>query len=79
MRAQGFTTIRVEGHTDGQGGSKNAEKLSQARADAVVAYLAKYVKVEASTLAKSEKTPVASNASATGQAKNRRAVVYLVK
>ena len=73
MKAQGFTKVFIEGHTDGQGGAKNALTLSNQRATATAKYLSKFLKVSVRKVPAGEKQPIASNASAAGQAKNRRA------
>lgn len=75
----GFTSVAIEGHTDSQGGQKNASPLSKARAVATQKYLDSLlperldVKLKGSGLSK----PVASNTTAAGQAKNRRAEVLV--
>ncbi len=67
--------IRVEGHTDNVGGAGYNKDLSQRRARSVVRYLVEKGKIPAQRL-ESEgygfERPVASNATATGRAKNRR-------
>jgi outer membrane protein OmpA-like peptidoglycan-associated protein len=67
--------IRVEGHTDNVGAAAYNKDLSQRRARSVVRYLVEKGKVPAARL-ESEgygfERPVASNATATGRAKNRR-------
>lgn len=74
MREQGFTNVFIEGHTDGQGGAKGSTKLSAARAAVVAKYLSRSLDVAIRTVAAGAAKPVASNATAAGQAKNRRAV-----
>jgi outer membrane protein OmpA-like peptidoglycan-associated protein len=67
--------VRVEGHTDNVGGAGYNKDLSERRARSVVRYLAEKGKVPASRLESAGygfERPVASNATATGRAKNRR-------
>ncbi len=73
--------IRVEGHTDSAGDDRKNKKLSQKRADAVVAYLKKKKIAKSRLTGKGfgEEQPVASNDTADGQAKNRRVVFAIVK
>ena len=70
----GDLKLKVEGHTDNVGSPATNLKLSQARAAAVVAWLAKNgVKVDQLTAAGLGDTkPVADNGSEDGRAKNRR-------
>ncbi len=66
--------IRIEGHTDSRGGEGFNKRLSQARAESVVRYLIEKG-VAASRLTAvgyGESRPVADNATAAGQARNRR-------
>lgn len=72
VKNQGFKQIRLDGHTDGQGGASNSLRLSTNRTNAVALILAEYVSVKITKRASGEKKPVASNATAAGQAKNRR-------
>jgi MYXO-CTERM domain-containing protein len=72
--------IRVEGHTDDRGIDANNKKLSQMRADSVVAYLIKRgiepERLEA--VGHGEEKPVADNATADGRTANRRVEFHLV-
>ncbi len=73
-------TMRVEGHTDSQGDDASNLKLSQARADAVKAYLVKKG-VEAGRLVAEgfgETKPLATNDTVEGRAKNRRVEFNIV-
>jgi outer membrane protein OmpA-like peptidoglycan-associated protein len=67
--------IRVEGHTDNVGSGAYNKDLSQRRARSVMRYLVERGRIPAERL-ESEgygfERPVASNATATGRAKNRR-------
>jgi outer membrane protein OmpA-like peptidoglycan-associated protein len=66
--------VRVEGHTDSQGDDASNMKLSQGRAEAVVAYLVKKGVGDERLSAKGfgETKPLADNATKAGRAKNRR-------
>ncbi len=67
--------VRVEGHTDNVGGAAYNKDLSMRRARSVVRYLVEKGKIEPDRLEFSGygfERPVASNATATGRAKNRR-------
>jgi OOP family OmpA-OmpF porin len=66
--------IRIEGHTDSSGSAKINQKLSQARAQFVVDYLVKkgIEKSRLSAVGHGENKPVASNATKSGMALNRR-------
>ena len=69
--------VRIEGHTDSQGGADSNRRLSQQRADAVVAWLVGRG-VERSRLEAvgvGEGQPVASNDTAAGREQNRRVEV----
>jgi OOP family OmpA-OmpF porin len=66
--------FEISGHTDNVGALANNTKLSQARADAVRAYvILKGVNADGlSTKGYADSKPIADNASAEGRAKNRR-------
>lgn len=72
--AKFITKMQVEGHTDSRGKAASNAKLSQARADAVRAYLmGKNIKAERLTaVGFGEDRPIASNKSRKGRAENRR-------
>jgi OOP family OmpA-OmpF porin len=73
--------VIVVGYTDGIGTDAYNIALGQRRANAVKAYLTNDGGVEASrvyTESKGKADPVASNATAEGRAKNRRAVIEVV-
>lgn len=77
IKAAGFTSLTVFGHTDSVGGVDN-QKLSVARANSTIAYLKKLlpkVKFVLSGFAAGE--PVADNTTAEGKAANRRAEVFI--
>ena len=78
---QGVRRVRVEGHTDDQGGAEKNLAISKARADAVVEYLVKKG-VAPSRLASAGlgmTRPIASNRTSTGRAKNRRVEFIIVE
>ena len=82
LKREGFSDLKLFGHTDGQSGSRNALNLSSQRATVVQTYLLNKLGVDASkvTVAKTasgEKKPAASNATKAGQAKNRRTELWL--
>jgi len=66
--------VRVEGHTDSRGSDAYNMTLSQARAEAVVAYLVSQGVKESSLVpvGMGESSPVANNDTEAGQAANRR-------
>ncbi len=68
------THIRIEGHTDSDGSVDHNQKLSEARANAVMNYFtAKGVKSrDMRAVGRGESVPVASNSSPEGKAMNRR-------
>lgn len=75
MKANPGRKVHVVGHTDDVGGVEFNQKLSKARADAVVAELAKGYGVSVSRMRPAGVgllSPVASNAEEDGRAKNRR-------
>jgi outer membrane protein OmpA-like peptidoglycan-associated protein len=71
--------LRVEGHTDNVGSRASNQKLSEARANAVVEWLTTHGvdKSRLSAQGFADTKPVEDNASEEGRAKNRR--VELVK
>ena len=77
VKATGYTSLSVFGHTDSDGGVNN-QKLSIARASATIAYLKKLlpgVTFVLSGFAASES--VGDNATAAGKAANRRAEIFI--
>lgn len=73
-------TLRIEGHTDSQGGTRGNQALSQRRAIAVREHLLARVpipssRVEATGLG--EERPIASNETEEGRARNRRIEIVL--
>jgi OOP family OmpA-OmpF porin len=73
--------IRVEGFTDNQGSQEANLKLSRARAEAVVTWLADHGIDRSSLSAKGygDARPVASNSTAQGRTKNRRVELVRVQ
>ena len=71
--------LSVEGHTDGDGSNESNQKLSEARAKAVVEAITKggIDAVRLSSAGFGEEKPIADNSTAEGKAKNRR--VELIK
>lgn len=77
VRAAGYTTLTVYGHTDSVGGVDN-RRLSVARANSTITFLKRAlpgVKFTVSGFAAS--TPVADNSTAEGKAANRRAEIFI--
>ncbi len=72
--------LRVAGHTDNRGSESANLKLSQARAEAVCAYLSQHGVPISHCQAKGfgESQPIADNGTRAGQAKNRR-IEFLVR
>jgi len=73
--------LSIEGHTDAQGQDRDNKKLSQERAEAVVAYLTEKG-IEAERLAAKgwgEEKPVGSNDTDEGMAANRRVEFLIMK
>jgi len=84
IAAQGFTKLTVRGHTsfDGRSTRSSRQALSVRRAKVVRTYLLSrlsrlHAKVSVGTVGYGSTKPVASNATASGQAKNRRAELIL--
>lgn len=73
------TVIEVAGHTDNVGGEAYNKQLSQRRADSVAQYLETKGVAQARimTAAGGEDHPIASNATETGRAQNRRVEVTI--
>ena len=72
--------LRVEGHTDSVGRAEANQKLSEARAEAVAAYLAQKLKRKADEVQSQgygETRPLAPNATPEGRARNRRIDIIL--
>lgn len=70
----GITKIRIEGHTDSDGSDVYNKKLSQDRADSVMAFLVQ-AGVDASRMEAvgfGEEKPIDTNDNAAGKEKNRR-------
>ena len=69
-----ISTLRIEVHTDSQGADDKNLKLSQARADSVVAYLVGKGVPQAmlSPVGYGETKPIADNKTAAGREQNRR-------
>lgn len=75
MKKYPTTTAVIEGHTDNVGGAAYNMKLSQKRAESVVAYLVKNFGIDSSRLeakGHGEKRRIAYNSTAEGRQKNRR-------
>jgi OOP family OmpA-OmpF porin len=75
LTAQKTLKVYIVGHTDNQGTPEGNLALSQKRAEAIVAALAKEYKIDARRMqarGAASFSPVASNASDAGRARNRR-------
>jgi OOP family OmpA-OmpF porin len=74
-----ITKLRVEGHTDNVGKTKNNQKLSKARAEAVAAWLAEHdvASTRIVTVGFGAKRPLVANDSADHRAMNRRTEYYV--
>ena len=81
IEREGFTSLQVFGHTDSQGGQRNAAPLSRARAEVTRAFLQRLLpNVRFRVIAGfGLDRPVASNASERGRAANRRAELEVVR
>ncbi|HET7787556.1 MAG TPA: OmpA family protein [Myxococcales bacterium] len=73
------TNVSIEGFTDSVGNEAYNRRLSQERADAVVAYLSQAGVARARLVSEGfgEARPVASNSSEEGRAKNRRVEIHI--
>ena len=75
------SSILIEGHTDNVGRERKNTALGRKRAEAVKAYLIRTWHIAPDRLITrsfGEDAPIASNASPTGRAKNRRAEVFRI-
>jgi outer membrane protein OmpA-like peptidoglycan-associated protein len=72
-------TIRIEGHTDSQGGDDLNQRLSERRAQAVLDYIMSQgiSSVRMDSLGFGETRPVASNRNPDGRAENRRVEFHI--
>jgi outer membrane protein OmpA-like peptidoglycan-associated protein len=73
------TDLVIEGHTDNKGKKATNQKLSQARADSVIAFLAKHG-VHAGRMVGhgyADTRPAADNATEQGRAQNRRVQIQI--
>lgn len=79
MTAVAQSMVTVTGHTDSTGASRYNQSLSEARAKAVVAYLAGkgIAAARMTAIGKGKDEPVADNATAKGRAANRRVELLL--
>jgi outer membrane protein OmpA-like peptidoglycan-associated protein len=75
----GGQALVIEGHTDSEGTTGHNRELSEARADAVRAYLVSrgVPPEQIVAVAKGEDDPVASNSTAEGRANNRRVEIVI--
>jgi len=73
--------LLIEGHTDNVGSAKHNKQLSQARADAVVAWLVKHgiVKERLSAAGFGMERPIADNGTADGRHENRRVELHILE
>ncbi|MFT3712126.1 MAG: OmpA family protein [Archangium sp.] len=79
ITTMGKVRIRVDGHTDSQGADAWNRKLSQARAEAVAAYLKIELEgVRIDAVGHGESRPVAPNDSEEGRQRNRRVELLVV-
>ena len=80
LQAGPFGSVKIEAHTDGQGEAAANQQLSQRRANAVRDALAaagiKKSKIQASGMG--ESSPIASDDTAAGRARNRRVDIIVV-
>ena len=76
IKKDGYSTITITGYTDNTGSVKANRNLSLARAKAVRNFLKPYLpKVKFVVVAGGSSNPVASNATESGRAQNRRAEI----
>ena len=76
-----ITKVRIEGHTDANGSTRANQKLSQARAESVRAYLEDKGVDAGRMVAKGfgESKPVADNATPEGREQNRRVELAILE
>jgi outer membrane protein OmpA-like peptidoglycan-associated protein len=75
------SSVRLEGHTDGKGTEEYNQRLSERRANAVKQYLLKEHATKESKITAvgyGKTTPVASNDTEEGRAKNRRVEILIL-
>lgn len=79
LRAGPAASVRIEGHTDGQGEAAANLKLSQQRAEAVAAALAEagVPRGRIQAVGRGEADPVADDATVAGRARNRRVEIVV--
>lgn len=80
LKNSGATKVRIVGHTDSDGSPKDNQALGQRRADAIgkrVGDLLDDVEVETDSMG--EESPIVSNATKAGKAKNRRVEVTVLE
>ena len=79
LNEYGNTGVAVTGHADSTGTPAANQRLSESRAQAVVAYLSRQEVDEARLTAtgRGETSPVASNDTAEGRAQNRRVEIVI--
>jgi outer membrane protein OmpA-like peptidoglycan-associated protein len=80
LREQPSLQVHIVGHTDSVGTDEYNDRLSQRRAEAVAAYLAQQGGIPRQNIRaewRGEREPVASNATASGRAQNRRVEITL--
>ncbi|MFL5784396.1 MAG: OmpA family protein [Bacteriovoracaceae bacterium] len=80
MKNHPETKVEIQGHTDNSGNAKRNKKLSQDRADAVMAYLVEKMDIPASRVSAygyGAEKPAASNATAEGRKDNRRVMAVI--
>lgn len=79
LKEQPSLQTHIVGHTDSVGSSAHNQKLSQRRAESVAAYLVQsgVSKQSIKTDWRGESEPIASNATASGRAQNRRVEITL--
>ena len=73
--------FQIMGHTDSMGSDSYNDRLSQARAEAVVRYLTRHFGIEPDrldTVGFGESKPLAENATEEGRSKNRRVEIVTV-
>ena len=77
----GERKVSIEGHTDNRGSKMRNEKLSQSRAEAVIAHLVRHGvdRARLSPVGFGPLRPIASNDTEDGRAKNRRVEFIIVE